>query len=210
MKKINNYQIELRSASKLLNEGQIIAIPTDTYYGLACDPFNFESLNKLFKLKERDIRKPLPLLIASKEDLLNFGIDYSDFENLLDAFWPGPITIVMKTEHKFYNGMIENDGYVGFRVPNLEFVRDLIKFSGIPITGTSANISGQPETKDINVLEDSLDLNIVKMIININCGREQSASTVIKLSDGRVEMLRKGPIKSNQIKEILGNDYKYE
>ena len=210
MKKINNYQIELRLASKLLNEGQIIAIPTDTYYGLACDPFNFESLNKLFKLKERDIRKPLPLLIASKEDLLNFGIDYSDFENLLDAFWPGPITIVMKTEHKFYNGMIENDGYVGFRVPNLEFVRDLIKFSGIPITGTSANISGQPETKDINVLEDSLDLNIVKMIININCGKEQSASTVIKLSDGRVEMLRKGPIKSNQIKEILGNDYKYE
>jgi len=210
MKKINNYQTELRLASKLLNEGQIIAIPTDTYYGLACDPFNFESLNKLFKLKERDIRKPLPLLIASKEDLLNFGIDYSDFENLLDAFWPGPITIVMKTEHKFYNGMIENDGYVGFRVPNLEFVRDLIKFSGIPITGTSANISGQPETKDINVLEDSLDLNIVKMIININCGKEQSASTVIKLSDGRVEMLRKGPIKSNQIKEILGNDYKYE
>tara|TARA_Y100001935_G_scaffold46075_1_gene37851 strand:+ start:1981 stop:2613 length:633 start_codon:yes stop_codon:yes gene_type:complete len=210
MKKINNYQTELRLASKLLNEGQIIAIPTDTYYGLACDPFNFESLNKLFKLKERDIRKPLPLLIASKEDLLNFGIDYSDFENLLDAFWPGPITIVMKTEHKFYNGMIENDGYVGFRVPNLEFVRDLIKFSGIPITGTSANISGQPETKDINVLEDSLDLNIVKMIININCGKEQSASTVIKLSDGRVEMLREGPIKSNQIKEILGNDYKYE
>ena len=210
MKKINNYQTELRLASKLLNEGQIIAIPTDTYYGLACDPFNFESLNKLFKLKERDIRKPLPLLIASKEDLLNFGIDYSDFENLLDAFWPGPITIVMKTEHKFYNGMIENDGYVGFRVPNLEFVRDLIKFSGIPITGTSANISGQPETKDINVLEDSLDLNIVKMIININCGREQSASTVIKLSDGRVQMLREGPIKSNQIKEILGNDYKYE
>jgi len=210
MKKINNYQTELRLASKLLNEGQIIAIPTDTYYGLACDPFNFESLNKLFKLKERDIRKPLPLLIASKEDLLNFGIDYSDFENLLDAFWPGPITIVMKTEHKFYNGMIENDGYVGFRVPNLEFVRDLIKFSGIPITGTSANISGQPETKDINVLEDSLDLNIVKMIVNINCGKEQSASTVIKLSDGRVEMLREGPIKSNQIKEILGNDYKYE
>ena len=51
MKKINNYQTELRLASKLLNEGQIIAIPTDTYYGLACDPFNFEALNKLFELK---------------------------------------------------------------------------------------------------------------------------------------------------------------
>ena len=210
MKKINNYQLKISSASKLLNEGQIIAIPTDTYYGLACDPFNFESLNKLFKLKERDIRKPLPLLISSKEDLLNYGVDYSDFEKLLDAFWPGPLTIVIKTRHKFYKGMIENDGYVGFRVPNLDFVRDLIKSSGIPITGTSANISGQPETKDINVLKDSLDLNIVKMIISINCGNEQSASTVIKLSKGRVEMLREGPIKSNKIKEILGNGYKYE
>ena len=210
MKKINNYHIELNSASKFLGEGQIIAIPTDTYYGLACDPFNFEALNKLFELKERDIRKPLPLLISAKEDLLNYGVDYSEFENLLDAFWPGPLTIVMKTKLKFYSGLIENDGYVGFRVPNLDFVRDLIKSSGNPITGTSANISGQPETKDINVLKDSLDLNIVKMIISINCGKEQSASTVIKLSKGRMEMLREGPIKSNEIKEILGNGYKYE
>ena len=111
---------------------------------------------------------------------------------------------------RFYSGLIENDGYVGFRVPNLDFVRDLIKSSGIPITGTSANISGQPETKDINVLKDSLDLNIVKMIISINCGKEQSASTVIKLSKARMKMLREGPIKSNEIKEILGNGYKYE
>ena len=210
MKKINNYQRELNSASKFLREGQIIAIPTDTYYGLACDPFNFEALNKLFELKERDIGKPLPLLISAKEDLLNYGVDYTEFENLLDAFWPGPLTVVMKTRHKFYSGLIENDGYVGFRVPNLDFVRDLIKSSGIPITGTSANISGQPETKDINVLKDSLDLNIVKMIISINCGKEQSASTVIKLSKARMKMLREGPIKSNEIKEILGNGYKYE
>ena len=87
--------------------------------------------------------------------------------------------------------------------------KDLTK-KGIPITGTSANISGQPETKDINVLKDSLDLNIVKMIISINCGKEQSASTVIKLSKARMKMLREGPIKSNEIKEILGNGYKYE
>ena len=62
MKKINNYHIELNSASKFLGEGQIIAIPTDTYYGLACDPFNFEALNKLFELKEREVTQAIAFI----------------------------------------------------------------------------------------------------------------------------------------------------
>ena len=128
----------------------------------------------------------------------------------MNTYWPGPLTVVLKTNHNFFSGMIKDDGYVGFRVPNLDFVKDLIKNTGIPITGTSANMSGQPETKDINVLEDSLNLNIVKMIINISCGNEQSSSTVIKLSNNNVTMLREGPIKSNQIKEILGSNYEYK
>ena len=210
MKILDKYQEELNKATELITNGEIIAIPTDTYYGLACDPFNFESLKKLFELKEREVTKPLPLLISSKEDLLKFGVDYSKFEKLLNTYWPGPLTVVLKTNHNFFSGMIKDNGYVGFRVPNLDFVKDLIKNTGIPITGTSANMSGQPETKDINVLEDSLNLNIVKMIINISCGNEQSSSTVIKLSNNNVEMLREGPIKSNQIKEILGSNYEYK
>ena len=194
----------------MIIDGNIIAIPTDTYFGLACDPFNLIALEKLFNLKERDNNKPLPLLISSKEDLLKFGINYDNFEKLLNIFWPGPLTLVLKTPHNFYEGMIKDEGCVGFRVPNLDFARDLIKKIGIPITGTSANISGRPETKDINVLEDSLDLNIVKRIINISCGNELSASTVIKLSGNNVEMLREGPIKLDQIKIILSNDYEYK
>ncbi len=201
MKILDKYQEELNKATELIRNGEIVAIPTDTYYGLACDPFNFESLKKLFELKEREVTKPLPLLISSKEDLLKFGVDYSKFEKLLNTYWPGPLTVVLKTNHNFFSGMIKDDGYVGFRVPNLDFVKDLIKNTGIPITGTSANMSGQPETKDINV---------VKMIINISCGNEQSSSTVIKLSNNKVEMLREGPIKSSQIREILGSNYEYK
>ena len=69
----------------------------------------------------------MPLLISSKEDLLNYGVDYSEFENLLDTYWPGPLTVVLKTKHNFFSGMIKDDEYVGFRVPNLDFVKDLIK-----------------------------------------------------------------------------------
>ena len=68
MKILDKYQEELNKATELITNGEIIAIPTDTYYGLACDPFNFESLKKLFELKEREVTKPLPLLISSKED----------------------------------------------------------------------------------------------------------------------------------------------
>lgn len=210
MDSLKKYNEELHEAAILLKKGDIIAIPTDTYFGLACDPFNEDSLKNLFKLKHRNTDKPLPLLIADKHDLLKFGIDFSDFQSILDAFWPGPLTIVIKTDYNFKEGMVKNSGFVGFRVPNLNFTLDLINNFGSPLTGTSANLSGKPETKDINVLKDSLDLNNIKKIVNLSCGNEESASTVIKISKDKIKLLRDGPVKYKQIINLLGDNYEYE
>ena len=76
-------------------------------------------------------------------------------------------------------GMVKSDGYVGFRVPRLKFALDLMSLMNSPLTGTSANISGHPETKDINVIKDSLDLKIIKKLVNISCGDEKSVSTLL-------------------------------
>mgnify|MGYP001399421947 FL=1 len=210
MKDSKIYKNELKDSFNLLKKGEIIAMPTDTFYGLACDPFNKNAVENLFKLKERDKSKPLPLLISNKNDLLKFGVKYLDFEPILDAFWPGPLTIVVKSNYNFLHGMVKNDGYVGFRVPKLKFAIDLISLIGAPLTGTSANISGCPETKDINVIKDSLDLNFIKKVVNISCGDEKNVSTVIKLSSNKIKLLRKGPIDFNQIIELLDDKYEYE
>ena len=106
--------------------------------------------------------------------------------------------------------MVKSDGYVGFRVPKLKFAIDLMNLMKSPLTGTSANISGQPETKDINVIKDSLDLKIIKKVVDINCGDEKSVSTVIKFSSNKIKLLRKGPVKFKQITELLDDRYEYE
>ena len=167
MKDSKMYKNELESSFNLLKKGEIIAMPTDTFYGLSCDPFNKNAVENLFTLKDRDKSKPLPLLISNKNDLLKFDVNFFDFEPILDAFWPGPLTIVVKTNYDFLEGMVKSDGYVGFRVPKLKFANDLMNLMKSPLTGTSANISGQPETKDINVIKDSLNLKIIKLTIII-------------------------------------------
>ena len=204
------YKNELESSFNLLKNGEIIAMPTDTFYGLSCDPFNKNAVENLFNLKDRDKSKPLPLLISNKNDLSKFGVNFFDFEPILDAFRPGPLTIVVKTNYNFLEGMVRSDGYVGFRVPKLKFAIDLINLMKSPLTGTSANISGQPETKDINVIKDSLDLKIIKKVVNISCGDEKSVSTVIKFSSNKIKLLRKGPVKLKQITELLDDRYEYE
>ena len=204
------YKNELESSFNLLKKGEIIAMPTDTFYGLSCDPFNKNAVENLFTLKDRNKSKPLPLLISNKNDLLKFDVNFFDFEPILDAFWPGPLTIVVKTNYDFLEGMVKSDGYVGFRVPKLKFAIDLMNLMKSPLTGTSANISGQPETKDINVIKDSLNLKIIKKVVNISCGDEKSVSTVIKFSSNKIKLLRKGPIKFKQITELLDDRYEYE
>ena len=210
MKDSKMYKNELESSFNLLKKGEIIAMPTDTFYGLSCDPFNKNAVENLFTLKDRDKSKPLPLLISNKNDLLKFDVNFFDFEPILDAFWPGPLTIVVKTNYEFLEGMVKSDGYVGFRVPKLKFAIDLMNLMKSPLTGTSANISGQPETKDINVIKDSLNLKIIKKVVNISCGDEKSVSTVIKFSSNKIKLLRKGPVKLKQIAELLDNKYEYE
>jgi len=210
MKDSKMYKNELESSFNLLKKGEIIAMPTDTFYGLSCDPFNKNAVENLFTLKDRNKSKPLPLLISNKNDLLKFDVNFFDFEPILDAFWPGPLTIVVKTNYDFLEGMVKSDGYVGFRVPKLKFAIDLMNLMKSPLTGTSANISGQPETKDINVIKDSLNLKIIKKVVNISCGDEKSVSTVIKFSSNKIKLLRKGPVKLKQIAELLDDRYEYE
>ena len=210
MKDTKIYKNELESSFDLLKKGEIIAMPTDTFYGLSCDPFNKNAVENLFTLKERDKLKPLPLLISNKNYLSKFGVNFFDFEQILDAFWPGPLTVVVKTNYDFLEGMVKSDGYVGFRVPKLKFAIDLMNIMKSPLTGTSANMSGQPETKDINVIKDSLDLKIIKKVVNISCGDEKNVSTVIKFSSNKIKLLRKGPIKFKQITELLDDRYEYE
>ena len=126
--------------------GKIITIPTDTFYGLACDATNLKTVKSLFKIKERELNKPVPVLIADIKDLYKFISPSNTVDKLISKFWPGPLTLILETDFDFPEGTVKDNGWVGFRIPDLKFTRDLIRIIGKPLTGTSANISNFPET----------------------------------------------------------------
>ena len=204
------YKKELLEAAAELISGKIISIPTDTFYGLACDATNAEAVEELFKIKERELNKPVPILIADSKDLNNFNAKSIAADKLISKFWPGPLTLILRTDYDFPKGTVKDDGWVGFRIPNLEFTRDLIRIIKKPVTGTSANISNFPETKDLGILKNSLNEKNIGKFVDINCGSEDLPSTVLKLDKNKIKIIREGPISKSLIKSTLGDDFKYE
>ena len=204
------YKKELLEAAAELISGKIITIPTDTFYGLACDATNVEAVEELFKIKERELNKPVPILIADSKDLNNFNAKSIAADKLISKFWPGPLTLILRTDYDFPEGTVKYDGWVGFRIPNLEFTRDLIRIIKKPVTGTSANISNFPETKDLGILKNSLNEKNIGKFVDINCGSEDLPSTVLKLDKNKIKIIREGPISKSLIKSTLGDDFKYE
>ena len=204
------YKIELEEAAIELESGKIITIPTDTFYGLACDATNAGAVKNLFKIKEREINKPVPVLIADSKDLYKFNASSPLIDKLVGQLWPGPLTLILETNYDFPEGTVKNNGCVGFRVPDLKFARELIRMINRPLTGTSANISNFSETKDLDILKNNLKEKDIGKFVDISCGSEDLPSTVLKIDRRKIKIIRKGPISKSLIKSILGDDFKYE
>jgi len=181
-------------AVRVLKTGGVVAVPTDTVYGLGCDPSSDAAVGRLFEVKNRQA-KPVPLLCA------DFGVA----ERLVDLngvarrlaglHWPGALTIVapIKKRSDLSHLLDQGSGYLGVRVPDSEVCVALAEKVGGSITGTSANLSGQPPCRTAAQVAGSLDGRIQLVIDGGELrGKE---STVVKVSGGTVEVLRKGSVR---------------
>jgi len=118
-------------------------------------------------------------------------------------FWPGPLTIVLPLTGTLPKILNNDSGFIGVRVPNHTFTLELLKKLNKPLTGTSANISGSPPSKDVNVIK-TLFQNDVERIIDIKCGAEELSSTVIKIDNNEgLTVLREGPISKDEIFKVV-------
>jgi len=135
----------LRYAADFLTRGSVIAIPTDTFYGLAADPFNLAAVDEIYRVKGRPETRALPILVNSIEQAILLAREASrKFLRLAQAFWPGGLTLVVNAAQRIPLKVTAGTGRIGLRWPNSTVVRRLIdEFEG-PVTGTSANISGFP------------------------------------------------------------------
>ena len=194
---------KLKEISKIIKNGGIVVFPTETVYGIGTNGLNKEAISRLYEVKQRPTSKPISLLVSSIEMVDMVAKDITDMEyKLMDKFFPGPLTIILKKKNIVPDNLTNNTDTVGIRMPDNIIAKKLIEYAKVPIATPSANISGKPSGTDINyIMENFKD----KVDYYIDGGQSKLGigSTIVKVENGYPLILREGSISKEQIFECL-------
>lgn len=195
------YKVDNRECLKLagdcLRSGKVIALPTDTVYGLACDANNEKAIQNLYKIKGRDFHKPVAICVKDLHDLRKYGEAEHLNDSLLDQLLPGPITVVIERSKHLSNPLLNpTTSKVGIRIPNFQFIQQLCKiFNEQPLALTSANKSSERSSLNINEFKSLWPLlGAIFDAGEVGLTEERrSASTVVDLATpGFYKIVREG------------------
>ena len=192
------------AANIILNDG-VIGYPTETVYGLGANAFSSTAIEKIFQLKKREKGKPILIIDQDLEHVQKLVASFPDIAfHLARQFWPGPLTMVLNAAPYLNRELLGYSNRIGIRVPGHTICLELLKLCGVPITSTSANISGERNpTSAGEVLKnfgDKLDL-----IIDGGKSMSQIASTVVSVEDDKIVLIREGAISKQKIEKAIGN-----
>ena len=192
-------------AAEIIKTGGLVAIPTETVYGLGADGLNPEAVAKIFAAKGRPQDNPLILHITGAEqiELYCHHIPQAAYD-LAERFWPGPLTMVLPARSCVPKCTTAGLPTVAVRCPDSEITRQIITHSGVPIAAPSANISGKPSTTTAQHVLNDHDGKI-PLIIDGGACRVGVESTIVDLSEERPRLLRPGGITPEQLKQVLGD-----
>ena len=198
----NNKNKELVKAGKVIINGGIVVYPTDTVYGIGCNPYSKKAIERLLIIKERE-NNPLPVLFKTVNKIEE-NVKLGKIGRILSKkFWPGPLTLVCpikNNKHKIHANLGKEE--LGVRIPSNPITLELIDKCGGMIVGTSANISGKKSVRTIEELDNAI---IKKVDIIIDGGKTSLdlESTVIRIVNNKIELIREGYIKFEAINETL-------
>jgi len=192
-------------AAEQIKKGFVLALPTDTFYGLAVDPYNLRAVDKIYEIKERGKHKPLSLLIESVEqaELLSAPLP-DEFYLLAERFWPGPLTIIVRAAPRLPLKVTANTGNIALRFPENKIPLAIIRAAGVPVTATSANLSGHQECTTAQQVKEQLAQR-VPIIIDGGKSMREVPSTIVYLANGGWKLMREGAISVQQIEDFLGD-----
>lgn len=208
--KINSQEPEsslVTYVAEKLRAGEVLGIPTDTFYGLAADPFNLHAVDRIYEIKSRSRHKPLSLLIESVDQAADMAWPLPEiFYLLARRFWPGPLTIIVKADTKLPLKVTANTGNVALRVPAAAVPLAIVRSAGLPITATSANLHGEMECASALQVRDQLG-DCLSIIVDGGEAPGILPTTIVDLTgDGGWRVLRHGAIAEEQIVELLGRE----
>lgn len=205
--KINPEKPDMRLVSYVadrIKAGQVVGMPTDTFYGLAADPLNLRAVDLVYEVKSRSRKKPLSLLIESVEQAEYLARPLPDvFYDITRKYWPGPLTIIVKASSRLPLKVTANTGNVALRVPAARIPVEVIRAAGVPITATSANISGASECTTAEGVRAQLGGRL-SLIVDGGASPREIASTIIDMSDpDHPTIQREGAIAESELAEFL-------
>ncbi len=189
-------------ALSFLRAGHVIAVPTDTVYGVAVDGLNHDAIQRLYEVKERPLDRPIPLLLADIDDVWHVISSFPpNAHRLARAFWPGPLTLVLPARPELPSILLAGGTTVGVRIPDHDWLRELIRRLGHPLAATSANLSDHPPARTAEEVLQQLEGRI-PLVIDDGPAREGEASTVVDCTGDTPRILRPGPQSEEEILRV--------
>ena len=186
----------IKKTSQIIKEGGIVVFPTDTVYGIGCNPYNEKAVKKIYEIKSREKIKALPVLAYSIDIVKKIVVIDKFTENILQKNWPGPLTLILELKDQELKKSLNLQNKIAVRIPDSECTLKLLEKCEL-IVGTSANISGNVSYTDPN--------NCIKNIKNydlfLNGGTitSKGESTIIEIENEKIKVIREGALKIGDI-----------
>ena len=187
-------------AATTIKNGGLVVFPTDTVYGLGCDPRNAKAVEAIFQIKKRKESKQLPILAYSKDEVSKIAVFDDVSSKIADRLWPGQVTLVLKLKDNEIKKAMRLTDKIAVRVPNNPCIMALLKECKL-VVGTSANFSGQPALTDSKKVQGNFsgfDVFLDGGVIS-----NSTSSTIVEVKDGTLEILRQGKITKEEINNSL-------
>ncbi len=198
------YDKALETAKRLINDGEVVAIPTETVYGLAANAFDEDAVRKIFVAKGRPSDNPLIVHIAKFEDLAPLVKEIPEKVRFMaEKFWPAPLTMIMKKSDRISNVVSGNLNTVAVRLPKSQYARAVIEACGCPLAAPSANLSGSPSPTNAKYVLDDMNGRI-PLIIDGGSSEIGVESTVISFAEDPPRLLRPGGVTLEEMTELIG------
>jgi len=192
-----------RVCAEELRRGGVIIYPTETVYGFGANCMNRRAIQRIVEIKGRDEGKGMLLLIPGEWALTGIARHVPQgARRLMNAFWPGPLALILRARHALAPELTGHRGTIGVRISPEPFCRELLRCTGFPITSTSVNLSGEPPLQRINDIRDAF-ADSVDMIVDTGDSADARPSTVVDCTRENVCILREGQITQEQLEAVL-------
>ena len=186
---------------EILNRGGVVAFPTDTVYGLAVRYDLKEAILKMKEAKQRPETKPFPMMVSSKAQIERVAVTDARSQKLIDHWMPGALTLVFKKRPEIDELVTNGFPTIGIRMPDDDFVLEIINRVGVPLLVPSANLSGQPSCTTSEEVLKQLDGRIDAVVLGESGA--STASTVCDTTGDELKILRQGPIKLEDLEASI-------